>query len=708
VRIEAMTNVQRLELPVRGMDCAECASTVQSAVARLPGVSEVSVLLAAERADVTYNATLVDEAAIRRAVRTAGYGLADDPGEAVVSPLVAQATRMARRGATLFAAVAGVVVLIVVLGEWLGLLEAAQELVPWPLALAVVLAGGLPVFRQVIIDLTQRRISSHFLMSIGVLAALAIGEFATAAIVVLFMRVGDFIERFTMTQARTAVRDLHALAPEQALVLVDGVERATPIGEVKAGDVVVVRPGERIPVDGRVVRGHSSIDQAAITGESMPVGVGAGERVFAASFALDGALQLEVERAGSDTTFGRMIRLVEEAEANQAPVQRFADRFTAYYVPVVGGVALLTWLVSGAVIPAVAVLVVACSCSIALATPVAVLASTGAAARRGVLVKGGRYFEALARSDAVLVDKTGTLTLGRPTLTGVIPLNETGEDDLLRLAASAEYLSAHPLARAVRQAAVERGMTPQVPDDFEQHTGQGVRARCDGREVWVGRPDWVAVQAGVGGVPHMGPLGRDGETTLLIARAGELLGALGVADTLREEVPAAIKALRALGVEHIELLTGDNEAVARDIAGRLGVPYRAGLLPEEKIEAVRALQAEGRRVVMIGDGINDGPALAQADVGIAIGHVGAELAMEAADITLLREDWSLVPEVFRLARRTMRVVRGNLIFTAIYNVLGIGLAAVGILPPTLAAAAQSLPDLGVMGNSSRLLRKRAP
>jgi len=701
-----MDDTQRLELPVRGMDCAECASTVKNAVARLPGVSEVNVLLAAERADVTFNAALVDEIAIRRAVRAAGYELADAPAESGTSPLATQAARMTRWGMTLFAGVAGVVVLIVVLGEWLGLLEAAQAAVPWPLALAVVLAGGLPVFRQVVVDLTQRRISSHFLMSLGVLAALAVGEFATAAIVVLFMRVGDFIERFTMTQARTAVRDLHELAPEQAVVLVDGVEQPTPIEAVKPGNVVVVRPGERVPVDGRVVSGRSSIDQAAITGESMPVGVGVGGRVYAASFALDGALQVETERVGRDTTFGRMIRLIEEAEANQAPVQRFADRFTAYYVPVVGSVALLTWLLGGAILPAVAVLVVACSCSIALATPVAVLASTGAAARRGVLIKGGRYLEALSRATVVLLDKTGTLTLGRPALTDALPSNGLGEDDLLRLAASAEYLSAHPLARAVRRAAAERGLLPQVPDDFEQVIGQGVRARCDGREVWVGKPDWVAAQASLHELPSLARWQQDGKTPLLVASRGEVLGALAVADTLREEVPAAIEALRALGIEHIELLTGDHEGVAQAVAGRLGVPYRAGMLPEEKIGAVRALQAKGKRVVMIGDGINDGPALAQADVGIAIGHVGAELAMEAADITLLREDWTLVPEVFRLARRTMRVVRGNLIFTAIYNVLGIGLAAVGILPPTLAAAAQSIPDLGVMANSSRLLRQR--
>ena len=521
-------------------------------------------------------------------------------------------------------------------------------------------------------------------------------------------RVGDFVERFTMTQARTAVRDLHALAPEGAVVLVDGQERATPIEEVRAGDVVIVRPGERIPVDGRVVGGHASVDQAAITGESMPVSVGVGERVFASSFALDGALQVETRRAGKATTFGRMIRLIEEAEANQAPVQRFADRFTAYYTPVVGGVALLTWLVSGQVIPAVAVLVVACSCSIALATPVAVLASTGAAARRGILIKGGRYLEALARADVVLVDKTGTLTLGRPSVTRVVPLNGMASNDLLQLAASAEYLSAHPVARAVREAAAERGLSADVPDDFDQVAGQGVRAVCNGSDIWLGRPDWVAAQAGLRQVPVPDLLESESQTTLLVARDGEALGVIGVSDALRQEVPAAIGALRGLGIERIELLTGDHEAVARDVAVRLDVPYRAGLLPEQKIEAVRALQSKGRCVVMIGDGINDGPALAQADVGIAIGHVGAELAMEAADITLLREDWSLVVEVFGLARRTMRVVRGNLIFTALYNVLGIGLAALGILPPALAAAAQSLPDLGVMGNSSRLLRWRSP
>lgn len=694
-------------MPVYGMDCAECAAKVRDNVARLPGVVDVNVLLSAERATITFDTSLLQPGDIRQAVRASGYEVGgEETTESQSSALAQQTALLARRGTTLFAAIAGVVILIVVLGEWLGLLEAAQALVPWTVSVAVVLAGGYPVFRQVMRDLLNRQISSHFLMTMGTLAALSIGEYATAAIVVLFMRVGSSIEGFTMTRARSALRDLYALSPQQATLWQDGREQTVPVEEVTAGDMVIVRAGQRIPVDGLVVDGHAAVDQAAITGESMPVDVGVGEQVYAASLALNGALRVETAHSGRETTFSRLVRMIEEAEAHPAPVQRFADRFTAYYVPIVAGISLLTWLIGGAVIPAVAVLVVACSCSIALATPVAVLASTGAAAKSGVLLKGGRYIEVLAKADTLLIDKTGTLTLGKPDVIEIVPLNGLTQQAVLQLAASAEHYSTHPLATAVRNAASGRGLATGLPDTFQQIAGQGVRAGIDGHDVYTGKPEWVASETQtILPQAEINRLREAGQTVLLVARDGESAGLVGLSDTLRPEVPAALDRLRGMGFTHIELLTGDHASAAADVAGKLSVPFRAGLLPEDKIEIVQTLQAGGKRVVMIGDGINDGPALAQADVGIAIGHAGADVAMQVAHVTLLREDWNLIPMTVHLARRTMNIVRGNLIFTAIYNVLGIGLAAVGILPPGLAAAAQSLPDLGVMGNTSRLLRR---
>jgi len=597
------------------------------------------------------------------------------------------------------------VVLIVVAGEGLGLFARLNALIPLPVGAALVLLGGLPIFRNVVRAALRRQITAHTLMSVGAVAALLAGAWVAAAIVVLFMRVGDAIERFTTAGARRAVQELAALLPRTARVERDGSEVEVPVTAVRVGETVIVRPGEAIPVDGEVIGGQATVDQAAITGEAMPVEVGPGGRVFAATLVRLGSLRLKTLRVGTDTTFGRIIRMVNEAELRRGPVQRLADRFSGYYLPVVTGIAVLTLLISRNVLAAVAVLVVACSCSFALATPVAMLASIGAAAKRGLLIKGGQAIETLARADVVLVDKTGTLTLGRPAITDVVPLNGMSPAEVLALAAAAERYSEHPLAEAVRAAAQRLGLKPAVPDGFEALPGLGVRARVDGHDVLVGNHRLLPAMAHL---PPAQALAAQGKTLLFVARDDEPVAVLAAADTLRPEVPAALAALRQEGIQHIELLTGDHERVAAALAAQLGIAYRAGLLPEDKIAIVQAYQAQGHIVVMIGDGINDAPALAQADVGIAMGAAGSDIAIETASMALLRDDWTLVPTVWRLARRTMAVVRLNLLFTALYNLAGLTLAALGILPPTLAAAAQSLPDLGILANSARLLHVPRP
>jgi Cd2+/Zn2+-exporting ATPase/Cu+-exporting ATPase len=516
--------------------------------------------------------------------------------------------------------------------------------------------------------------------------------------------VGDYAERMTTEGARRAVKALTALAPQTARVERDGVEELIPVAAVQPGDLVIVRPGDLIPVDGEVVAGRATIDQSSLTGESMPVEAGPGARVLAATLARLGSLRVLAAQVGADTTFSRVVRLVEEAEAHRATVQRFADKFTAYYLPVVAGLAALTFLIRRDPLATTAVLVVACSCSIALATPIAMLASVGASARRGLLIKGGKYLETLARADVLLLDKTGTLTLGRPQITDVIPLNGLARNAVLALAASAERYSEHPLAEAIRQAAREQNLKLDKPQAFEAIPGRGLRASVNGSRLTIGNQRLVPAGADR---PEVSALESAGKTLLFVERDGELLGVLAAADTLRPEVPDAIAQVRALGIRQIELLTGDNERVAAALAEKLGVRYRANLLPEDKIAVVRAYQAQGRRVVMVGDGVNDAPALAQADVGIAMGAAGSDVALEAAHIALMREDWQLIPEVVRIARRTMRVVKVNLAFTAIYNGLGLTLAAMGWLPPIFAAAAQSLPDLGILANSARLLRQKS-
>lgn len=698
-----MNAVKTIEVPIKGMDCNECVQHVTHAIANLPGVEAVNVYLTSEKASIRLDPIKVPMSSIRQAVADAGYSV---PDETTASKSITAAESMndfSRQAATLLGLVFGAVLFIVIVGEWFGLFQKITTLVPWPIGAVLVLASGFPIFRNVFRATLKRQIISHTLMTVGTLAALLVGEWATAAVVVFFMRVGSYAESFTTERARRAVKDLTAMAPQTARIERNGVEVEVPIKDVQLGEMVIVRPGEKIPVDGTVVDGQATINQAAITGEAMPVEAHSGMKVYAATTAQLGHLRMQTTHIGTDTTFGRVIKMVEEAEAHRADVQTIADKFSAYYLPVVAVIAILVFLISRNPLSTTAVLVVACSCSFALATPIAMLASIGAGAKRGLLIKGGKYIELLARADVLLVDKTGTLTLGTPQITDVLPLNGASEAELLFWAASAERYSEHPLAEAVRLAAQEHKVILTEAAQFEAVPGMGIRAQVNGQQIAVGNYRLVS---DAGELSIATQLEDQGKTLLFVACEGQLVGILAASDTLRPEIPAALKAVRELGIKRIELLTGDNERSAAALAGQIGVDYRANLLPEDKIRIVREYQAQGHVVVMVGDGVNDAPALAQAEVGIAMGAAGTDVAIEAAHVALMRDDWMLVPQVFRIARRTMRIVKMNLGFTVIYNTVGLLLAAFGILPPIFAAAAQSIPDLGILGNSARLLRQK--
>jgi Cd2+/Zn2+-exporting ATPase/Cu+-exporting ATPase len=610
---------------------------------------------------------------------------------------------IAEVGARASAAFAGLLmlVLLIVVGERLGWFHLLESRIPWPLWASGTLLAGFPAFRDVARAARRGRVTPHTLMTAGVLATALVGEWSSALVLALFMRIGEEVERLTVEQARRAMRSLLALRPQRARVLRAGEEREVPVEAVQPGEVVVVRPGERIPVDGEVIEGHATVDPSALTGEAMPVEVGPGDRVWAASICQLGSLRVRATSVGADTTFGRILRLVEEAEQSRPEVQRLADRVATWYLPVVATVGLLTLVLRRDPLAMAAVFAVACTCAFALATPVAMLAAIGAAARRGLLIKGGRFLEVLARVEVLLIDKTGTVTLGRPQVTDVIPLDGWREEEVLAFAAAAERDSEHPLAEAVRALARERGVQVPAVETFEALPGIGVRAQIGGRTVTVGRikPDGEdRLQA------LAARLAAEGKTVVAVRLDGRPIGLLTVQDTLRPEVRDVLQELQRLGIRRVELLTGDRPEAAAAVARSLGIPFRAGLLPEDKIAVVRAYQAQGRVVGMVGDGVNDAPALAQADVGIAMGS-GTDVALEAGHIVLLRDDWRLLPEAVRIARSTMDVIRWNFALATVYNGLGALLAALGILPPILAAAAQVVPDVGILLNSARLLRR---
>jgi Cu+-exporting ATPase len=706
--------IRTTELPVLGMDCAECTRHVKHAIEQVDGVESVEVYLASEKAVIQYVPGSLDEKAIRKAVASAGYHVPEDEEDDSNFPTPTSYTNSIL---TLLAVLFGVILFIIVIGEGLGFFEAISTRIPWPVSLVVVILIGYPAFIKVIRAILNRQIIAHTLMSLGVLAAIAVGEWATAAVVAFFMRVGDYVEGFTTERARQAVKDLSKLAPQTARLSDQGIEIEVPIDEVKIGDTVIIRPGEQIPVDGRVMLGHAIVDQATITGESMPIEAGPGTHVFAATIAHQGSLRVEATHIGSDSTYGRVIKLVEEAEANRGDIQRLADKFSTYYLPVVIGVALLTLIIRRDPMATAAVLVVACSCAFALATPIAILASVGAGAKSGLLIKGGKYLETLPDADVLLIDKTGTLTLGKPYITDILPVEigsganatriEELQDKVLALAASAERYSEHPLAEAVRLEAFQRGISLQEVDGFEALPGLGINARLNGDTISVGNRNFIEGLCGQQlNLEVSEQLQMDGKSLLYIALNGELCGLLAAEDKLRREVPQAIQAVRDLGIRNIVLLTGDNQVSAAKLARHLDIPFQADLLPEDKIAIVKEYQAKGHTVIMVGDGVNDAPALAQADVGIAMGAAGHSIAMEAAHVVMMREDWNLIPQVLRIAQRTTRVIKGNIVFTLIYNFFGLTLAAFGILPPILAAAAQSIPDLVILGNSSRLLRQK--
>lgn len=714
------TEISMVEMQVPGLCCLECSQGVDQALRRTPGVQDLRVLGMAEKVVITYDAAATEPGKLAQVVTDAGHpvaswqvagGQAGQTPAASTSPLPRQ-SRYALAFAVLRLAFVGAVSLIAlveIVGESFGLFHAVALNVPVPVALAVVVVGGYPIFWSALQGLLRRQITINAVMSVGILAAAATGEVISAALIVFFMLIARFLESKTTGRARRAVAELAELAPKTARVKREHGEETVAIAALQVDDVVIVRAGEPVPIDGVVLSGQGIVNQAPITGESLPVEKVAGSQVFAGTLAERGYLEVCVQRIGEQTALGRIMHLVEEAETHKAPVQKFADRFSALFLPCVLTLALLTFLISHHLEAAIAVLVAACPCAVGLATPLSVVAAVGSGARRGLLIKGGLALEQLAKVDTLVVDKTGTLTSGHPQVTTVISWKgELTQEDVLAWAAALEQQAVHPLASAIVQAASVRQLPIAPISESTVRPSRGVVGHTQGATWLLGAQrllDEEGVQLSPKHQSEIAALEKAGQTVLTLVRNGEALGLLAVADTLRPEVSVALEQIRSLGIARMLLLTGDHECAAQTIAQAAGITeVHAQLLPEDKIALVQRLQAEGRHVLMVGDGINDAPALTAASVGIAMGTIGTAVAQEAADVALLRDDWNQVPEAIRLGRRTARTIRQNIFFGVGFTVLVMGLASAGLISSIIAAASQSVPDVGVALNASRLLR----
>ncbi|MCU4802713.1 cation-translocating P-type ATPase [Halobacteria archaeon HArc-gm2] len=754
-------------LSVPEMDCPSCAQKVDKSLQRVDGVVEATLQPTTGTATVRYDPDQTTEADVVTAIEAAGYdviGGRDDetadtadgvdiaPPSEVWTSVRAKKTWLGAAFVTL-----GLVFEFLLTGQNVSLASVLdyQLHLADVLFLGAVVSSGMPVVRGGYYSARNRSLDIDLLMGTAIIAATSIGYFVEAATLAVLFSIAELLEDYAMDRARDSLRELMELSPDEATVLRDGEEMTVPADEVEVGETVVARPGDKIPLDGTVVEGESAVDQSPITGESVPVDKTAGDEVYAGAINEAGYLEIEVSSTASDSTLSRIIEMVQGAQANKTETEQFVDRFSGYYTPLVVVLAILTAAVPPLVIAdpvsvdlagygftfaadwqtwfirGLTLLVIACPCAFVISTPVSVVSGVTSAAKNGVLIKGGNYLEAMGAVDAVAVDKTGTLTKGELAVTDVVPVGDTDEATLLRHAAGLEQRSEHPIATAILARATETdvGQVPE-PTGFESLPGKGIRGEIDGETYYAGKPALFeelgfdpsrARSATDGGVPSadaveaddrtfdedaLAALEREGKTVVVVGTESALLGAIAIADEVRPASKRAIERLHELGVERVVMVTGDNEGTARAIAEQVGVDeYRAELLPDEKVDAVEELQAEYGDVAMVGDGINDAPALATAEVGIAMGAAGTDTALETADIALMGDDIGKLPYLYDLSHTANGVIRQNIWASlGVKFLLALGVP-LGLVSVAIAVVVGDMGmSLGVTGNAMRLSR----
>jgi P-type Cu+ transporter len=726
---------EKTEFDITRMTCAACSARIEKGLNKLDGVLKANVNLALEKATVEYNGALLAPSDIIKKVESLGYGavVKEDAKDAVDHR---QAEIEKQTGKFIFSAILSFPLLWAMVGHfsftsfiWVP----KMFMNPWvqlALATPVQFFIGKQFYVGAYKALKNKSANMDVLVVLGTSAAyfysiyqsfMSLGEnahtvelyFETSSILITLIILGKLFEAKAKGRSSEAIKKLMGLQAKTATVEREGIEQEIPIEEVVVGDILHIKPGEKIPVDGKIIEGFSAIDESMLTGESVPIDKNVGDEVIGATINKNGFLKVEATKVGRDTALAQIIKVVEEAQGSKAPIQRLADQISGVFVPIVVALALLTFIVwyfwaapgnfAGALEKMIAVLVIACPCALGLATPTSIMAGSGRAAEYGILFKGGEHLEMTHKISAVVLDKTGTVTNGTPVLTDVFTSNAQSEEELLTLVGSAEKQSEHPLAQAIVQGVKERGISLRETTDFEAIPGFGIKAMVDGKEVLVGTRKLmnkynVSVEAVL---DRMKELEGAGKTAMIAAINGQFAGIVAVADTIKETSKAAISRLKNMGLEVI-MITGDNQQTAKAIASQVGIDHViAEVLPEGKADEIKKLQEKGKKVAMVGDGINDAPALAIADIGMAIG-TGTDVAMEAADITLIRGDLTSIADAIFMSKKTIRNIKQNLFWALAYNSVGIPISALGFLAPWVAGAAMAFSSVSVVLNALRL------